>query len=289
MLSNISKIEKLSSRVIRILGCNSSPMTLQGTNTYLVGTGKSRILIDTGSPSVPEYTKNLKSCLQSFGENFPIKLQALVLTHWHEDHVGGIKDVLNEVVEEKCLPLLKFPLSENEKPPGNLSSTYTFLSDGEIIKTEGATLKVVFTPGHTEDHISLHLLEENAIFCADCVLGEGTAVFEDLYDYMNSLNILLEYKPSLMYPGHGKVISDPVQHISNYISHRMNREMQILSFLENCKCPVTSVDIVVGVYKGLSENLIKAAEKNVLNHLSKLVKDGKVKVFDNKWEFKPKL
>jgi len=289
MLSKINKIEKLSSRVIRILGCNPSPMTLQGTNTYLVGTGNSRILIDTGSPSVPEYTKNLKNCLQSFGEKFPIKLQALVLTHWHEDHVGGIKDVLNELVVEKSLPLFKFPLSENEQPPGNLSSKYTFLSDGEIIKTEGATLKVVFTPGHTKDHISLHLLEENTIFCADCVLGEGTAVFEDLYDYMNSLKILLDCKPSLMYPGHGKVISDPVLHISNYISHRMNRERQIISFLENCNCPVTSIDIVVGVYKGLPHNLIKAAEINVLNHLSKLVKDAKVKLIDNKWEIKPKL
>jgi len=289
MLSSIQKIEKLSNRVIRVLGCNPSPMTLQGTNTYLVGTGNSRILIDTGSPSVPEYTKNLKKCLEKFGGSYPIKLQALVLTHWHEDHVGGIQDILKDIVESECVPLLKFPLSKNEQPPSNPSLRYTFLSDGEIIKTEGATLKVVFTPGHTKDHISLQLVEENAIFCADCVLGEGTAVFEDLYDYMNSLKVLLEYKPSLMYPGHGKVICDPVQHISKYISHRMKREQQICLFLENCKCAVTSLDIVAGVYKGLPANLIKSAEKNVINHLGKLVKDGKVELVDHKWEIKPKL
>mgnify|MGYP002716851891 FL=1 len=109
--------------------------------------------------------------------------------------------------------------------------------------------RVYHTPGHTTDHISVVLKEENALFSGDCILGEGTTVFEDLSDYMTSLNVILNLNPSVIYPGHGPEIMEPISKIKYYIEHRMQREKQIIDFLRSKNMKVTSEEIVKNIYE----------------------------------------
>ena len=123
----------------------------------------------------------------------------------------------------------------------------------------------------------LHLKEENAVFSGDCILGEGTAVFEDLYDYMLSLKKILDLDPKTIYPGHGQFIKDPREKIEYYIQHRNQREEQILECLK-ASGPITPMDIVKKIYVDTPESLYPAAEKNVTHHLGKLCKEGKAEL-----------
>lgn len=81
------------------------------------------------------------------------------------------------------------------------------LSDKQIFDTDDAQIQVIHTPGHTTDHCILYAIQTQEVFSGDCILGEGTTVFEDLYDYMKSLKLIIDLKPKTIFPGHGNVIS----------------------------------------------------------------------------------
>lgn len=279
MATVIPKVSRLSSRILRILGCNPGPMTLQGTNTYLIGTGKRRILLDTGDANVPEYIESLKSVLND--EN--AHLEHVIITHWHHDHIGGVGDIIKNIKTDCRI----WKHKRLDKPDDSLPNDIplNFLENGAEISTEGATLRIMHTPGHTTDHITLILKEENALFSGDCILGEGTAVFEDLYDYMASLHLILREKPSLIYPGHGPVVDDPLRKIEFYINHRTKRENEILEVMRmNNTKKFSEMDLVKVIYVDTPENLHHAAAVNVGHHLQKLLKEGKVTKHESLWQ-----
>ncbi|KAF2851275.1 Metallo-hydrolase/oxidoreductase [Plenodomus tracheiphilus IPT5] len=256
----LPSIEKLSSRVIRILGGNPSKFTLQGTNTYIVGQGSKRILIDTGEGK-PEWIASVKSVL----ENEKITIGKALLTHWHHDHIQGVPDLLSLSSETKVY---------KNDPRGN----WLDIDDGQKFGTEGATLRAFHCPGHTTDHMAFILEEEDAMFTADNVLGQGTAVFEDLASYMKSLDSMSKAFGGRAYPGHGPIIDNGPAKILEYIKHRKQREKQVLDVLAQDKeGGWTSMDIVKVIYKDYPENLWEPAERGVIQILEKLKGENKVR------------
>ncbi|KAI6661100.1 Beta-lactamase-like protein 2 [Oopsacas minuta] len=280
-LESIESVSKLSKRVIRILGMNPGPMTLQGTNTYLVGTGAKRLLIDTGSPDIAEYQSILRGVLEQTG----ISIERILLTHWHRDHVGGLRDVFNIA---KPTPLLHKFISNNTSEGDNTflpdGASYQYVSDGDEFQVEGATLRVLHTPGHTDDHMSILLKEENSMFCGDSILGQRSTTFEDLSSYMKSLELIKSYKPELLYPGHGIVIENAVTFLCEYIQHRNSRDEQILETLKKSENPLLIEELLSAIYSDISDNLLIAAKRNLLLHLGKLEEEKRICKIDNKWD-----
>ena len=172
---------RISPRVATVLGQNPSPFTGPGTNTYIVGTSKRPILLDTGQ-GVAIYVDLLETALKELSGS--TELERIVLTHAHVDHLGGVKQVTEKFGE---MEVLKMPWAGHDAPAGDISA----IAHDAVVHTEGATLRAVFTPGHAPDHLCYYLEEERAVFTGDVVLGAGTTVIPDdtgdLGEYMDSL------------------------------------------------------------------------------------------------------
>ncbi|KAI9710532.1 MAG: hypothetical protein M1820_002668 [Bogoriella megaspora] len=270
-LPHLPDITRLSQRVTRILGGNPGKFTLQGTNTYVLGTGRSRILIDTG-----EGNPAWRDSLSSFLEDGKATISTCILTHWHLDHIGGVKDVLSlapDAVIYKHDPELGNPNYDKEG-----AVEWHDIADGQTFAVEGANkIRAFHCPGHTTDHMALILEDEDAMFTGDNVLGHGTAVFEDLAVYLSSLEKMEKQFSGRAYPGHGDVIDDGKGKIREYITHRRQREEQVLEVLGQYKDQgCSSMDIVKVIYKDYPENLWQPAEKGVIQVLEKLEGDGRV-------------
>ncbi|KIW75087.1 hypothetical protein Z517_11858 [Fonsecaea pedrosoi CBS 271.37] len=253
--------EQISTNIVRILGGNPSKFTLQGTNTYLLGTGPRRILIDTGAGE-KKWIETLRTVLTA--QETPISVSTCLLTHWHHDHLGGVKD-LEELCEELNQPGEAVKVYKNQptwNPDGLIDPSRVHdIQDGQTFSTplaETSTpfeIQAIHTPGHAKDHMVFQITsspdptEVGALFTADNVLGHGTAVFEDLHLYLQTLELMkrrvvdavaaqTESRDSntgikRAFPGHGAVISDAVAKIDEYVAHRRMREEEALNVLKH--------------------------------------------------------
>jgi glyoxylase-like metal-dependent hydrolase (beta-lactamase superfamily II) len=241
-------------RPIRVLAPNPGPLTLDGTNTWVVGSGPS-VVIDPG-PDLPGHVEAVRREAQPIG--------AVVITHRHADHAGAAP----ALASEDGAPVLAFRSQEGEQR----------LRDGQAVDGGGVRLRVIHAPGHTPDHVVLHDPESGALFTGDAVLGRGTSVISppegDMVAYLRSLTAMRRLDPRIIYPGHGPAVWAARAKIDEYIEHRAVRERQVLAALE--AGPRTPAELVPGIYEGYPEEVHGAAAGSVLAHLIKLEREGSV-------------
>jgi len=256
-----------------VLGLNPGPFTGPGTNTYLIGTGRSRLLLDTGQ-GIEGYLPLLERSLHEVAG--AEEISAVVLTHAHPDHIGGLPQIQARFGP---LPVYRMPVGASAPEPETVA-----LKDGDVVTTDGATLETIWTPGHAADHLCFFLREERALFTGDVVLGAGTTVIPrdgDLVQYLASLRRLLELDASVIYPAHGPAIRDPQAKIHEYLAHRELREAQIEKALSEGEKTVG--EIVTALYADVPAYLHPAAAMSVEAHLRKLSQEHRASAGDGKW------
>ena len=159
-----------------------------GSNNYFVGDPNGEmILIDTGD----HWREWTQAILDYYDELGRPKISAILITHGHVDHVGGL-DRVHEATGApvRCHPELSEKLG---KVLGGDEAIIPLESD-EIIRVAGVTLRALFTPGHEVDHVCYYLPEDGVMFTGDTVLGASSTSVGDLSAYMKSLELLIEFR-----------------------------------------------------------------------------------------------
>ncbi|MDQ4144240.1 MAG: MBL fold metallo-hydrolase [Actinomycetota bacterium] len=257
---------RLSPLVQVVLAPNPGVMTGPGTNTYIVGADPSLVV----DPAVddPAYLEEVTAAAGS--------VEALLVTHRHSDHVGGV----DALVERWGVEVRAFGDAEAGGRPVRA------LLDGEVLEFGGGRLEAVYAPGHAADHVCFWLEQETALFAGDNVLGEGTSVIAppdgDMKAYLDSLRRLELLGPRRIYPGHFRPLDDGVEVLRHYQRHREEREAKILAALGDG--PATLEEVVTRAYEDTPVELHPAAQMSALAHLYALEADARVRRDSGGWE-----
>jgi glyoxylase-like metal-dependent hydrolase (beta-lactamase superfamily II) len=231
-------------------------MTLEGTNTYVVGADPAYV-IDPG-PADREHVGVVRRVGEDRGG-----IAGVLLTHSHADHSAAV-------------PMLEVPVlwgevsSEDELalPPG---------ADGRALAADRiGPFEVLPTPGHAADHVCFLL--DGVGFCGDLVLGRGSSIVLPgggaLVAYLDSLRRLREGNLELLCPGHGPWIPDPRERLDEYRVHRTDREERLLAALEAGER--SRERLLDTVWYDVPEPLRPAAAVAMEAHLEKLGTEGRL-------------
>ena len=250
--------------VTRVLAPNPGVYTLDGTNTWVVGSEPS-IVIDPG-PDLPAHLADVAS---EAG-----RVDAVLVTHNHPDHAAGALPFAEMV----GAPVYAYRLAGAEE-----------VRAGQRVRAGALDLTAIHTPGHTSDHVAFFEPGSGALFTGDAVVGRGTSFIDppdgNLVQYLRSLARMEELGPRTIYPGHGPVVVRAPEKILEYVAHREERESQVLTALADG--PRTIAEMVEVIYADHPKDVHTLAARSVLAHLLKLADEGRAertgKTDDGPW------
>ncbi|TVR37789.1 MAG: MBL fold metallo-hydrolase [Nitriliruptor sp.] len=264
-VGDLPAVASLDELAVRVLAPNPSPMTLDGTNTYVIGPSGSgeAIIVDPGPPD-GAHLERVRTTLRDRDAQ-PV---TIMVTHHHLDHA-----------EAAAAWSRTFGCHVAAATRDVAGSSGSIIADGSRLRVGGIDVEVIATPGHTRDHLSLRL-PTGAVLTGDHVLGRGTSVVAhpdgDLAAYLSSLRRLLELGPDALFPGHGpELTEDPTAVLLYYQQHRAFREAQITAIL--AEGPATPAALVARIYAEVDPRVWGAAEASTRATLAVLVDRGELR------------
>ena len=255
-----------TSRARCVLAPNPGMMTLDGTNTWLIAEpGSGAVVVIDPGPDDERHLQRICQVAAGRGQ----RIVSIVLTHRHLDHSAGAP---------RLCELTGAPVHAVD-PEHRLGSEG--LTPGDVVDAGGCELRVIKTPGHTSDSVSLHVPADGVVLTGDTVLGRGTAVIAEdgsLGDYLASLARLRlladETGLQALLPGHGPLLADPAAVLDFYLTHRAERLDEVRAALAaGDRAPA---EIVPRVYAAVDQALWPFAESSVRAQLRYLGEHGEL-------------
>jgi glyoxylase-like metal-dependent hydrolase (beta-lactamase superfamily II) len=256
--------ERIPEGVTLVRAPNPGPLTLSGTNTWLIGSPA--WVIDPG-PGEPEHVERVWEAAQARGG-----IAGIVLTHNHLDHSQSAPELRERSGAPVAAGIGAATAAGFEEPSLAGLEPDVVLRD----RDEVGPLRAIATPGHSADHVSL--LAGQVLFCGDTVLGEGSVFIPpgggSLAAYLDSLRRLTELSLVALCPGHGPVVWDPAAKLGEYLDHRLDRERRLVAALDAGLR--ATAELLDRVWDDAPAALRPAAALTLEAHLEKLEQEGRL-------------